>query len=72
MRKAKQTATKALWATGASLAGALGLAMLDGALSWAEVIASGGTALIAGAGTYYAPANRDRTSERGRPEVYPS
>lgn len=43
---------KAYTAAGVGLVGALGTAMLDGALTVGEVLISIGTGLVAGAGVY--------------------
>lgn len=48
MSKVRKAVTAAL----VGLAGALGVAMLDGDITMAEAIVSAGTGLIAGAGTY--------------------
>ena len=51
MRKIRKAATSAALA----FPGGLGLAMLDGSLTWAEVIAAGGVALVVGFGVYKVP-----------------
>lgn len=43
---------KAYTASGAVLAGSLGTALLDGSLTFGEVLASVGAALLAGAAVY--------------------
>jgi hypothetical protein len=51
----KVTIRKAITATGFTFAGALGTALLDGALTVPEVLASAGAALLAGAATWRVP-----------------
>ena len=46
---------KAVTSTVLAFPGGLGLAMLDGTLTWPEVIAAGGVALVVGFGVYKVP-----------------
>lgn len=49
---------KALIGTAATLAAALGTAMLDGSLTSAEFVVAAGTALLAGSAVYAVPNRR--------------
>lgn len=60
MHRLRTTTTKAIAAGFSAGIGALGLALLDGALDITELVAAAGTGLIAYAGTLVAPANRPK------------